>query len=135
MNQRGNSTLGMVLMLLLLGGVTLHATRTQLEKDVVLVADEQQHHKDFWQAQAALEWGLAQSWPPVSGWQCQTLPSHRWQSCLLTMEEGNALLSGQEEGRELRLWQWVSRQSDSLQPQAQGRIDYCPLPKSEQCQP
>jgi len=134
-NQRGNSTLGMVLMLLLLGSLTLHASRTQLAQGMVLVADEQQHHKDFWQAQAALQWGLTQSWPAVVGWQCQTWSPQQWRSCLLRMEEGNAVLSGQGEGRELRLWQWVSPQGQTLQPQQHGWLDYCPLAKPENCQP
>ncbi|WP_337023954.1 MULTISPECIES: DUF2509 family protein [unclassified Pantoea] len=135
MSQHGNSTLGMVLMLLLLGSLTLHATRTQLSQDMVLVADTQQHHKDFAQAQAALQWGLMQSWPEASGWQCQQQPVHQWLSCLLHTEEGNALLSGQDEKSELRLWQWVSPRNQRLHPQAHGWIDYCPLSKPEHCQP
>lgn len=135
MNQYGNSTLGMVLMLLLLGSLTLHATRTQLSQGMVLVADTQQHHKDFAQAQAALQWGLMQSWPEASGWQCQQQPVHQWLSCLLHTEEGNALLSGQDEKSDLRLWQWVSPRSHRLQPEAHGWIDYCPLSKPEHCQP
>ncbi|SNY65679.1 DUF2509 family protein [Pantoea sp. GL120224-02] len=135
MNQYGNSTLGMVLMLLLLGSLTLHATRTQLSQGMVLVADTQQHHKDFAQAQTALQWGLMQSWPAASGWQCQQQSAHQWLSCLLQMEEGNALLSGQDEKSDLRLWQWVSPRNQRLHPQAHGWIDYCPLSKPEHCQP
>ena len=135
MNQYGNSTLGMVLMLLLLGSLTLHATRTQLSQGMVLVADTQKHHKDFAQAQAALQWGLMQSWPEASGWQCQQQTVHQWLSCLLHTEEGNALLSGQDEKSELRLWQWVSPRNQRLHPQAHGWIDYCPLSKPEHCQP
>ena len=135
MSQHGNSTLGMVLMLLLLGSLTLHATRTQLSQGMVLVADTQQHHKDFAQAQAALQWGLMQSWPAASGWQCQQQSAHQWLSCLLPMEEGNALLSGQDEKSDLRLWQWVSPRNHRLQPEAHGWIDYCPLSKPEHCQP
>lgn len=135
MNQQGNSALGMVLMLLLLGGLTLHVTRTQLSQGMVLVAEEQQHHQDFWQAQAALQWGLTQNWQATEGWQCQLWTSQQWQSCLLRMEAGNALLSGQGEGRALRLWQWVSFQNHVLQPQKHGWIDYCPLANKAQCQP
>ena len=135
MRQHGNSTLGMVLMLLLLGSLTLHATRTQLSQGMVLVADTQQHHKDFAQAQAALQWGLMQSWQTASGWQCQQLYAHQWLSCLMQMEEGNALLLGQDEKSDLRLWQWVSPRNYRLQPQAHGWIDYCPLSKPEHCQP
>ena len=79
-NQRGNSTLGMVLMLLLLGSLTLHAARTQLAQGMVLVGDEQQHHRDFWQAEAALQWGLTLNWSAGLGWKCQSWAPEQWHS-------------------------------------------------------
>jgi len=118
--QRGNSTLGMVVMLLLMGGLTLHAARTQLAQGMALVADEQQHQQDFWQAQAALTWGRQQNWPQAAGWQCQT--------------ENHGLLLARGTGRALVLYQWVSLRNGQLQPQPHGWIDYCPLAKAEQCQ-
>jgi len=133
--QRGNSTLGMVLMMLLMGGLTLHATRSQLTQGMVLVADEQQHSKDFWQAQAALAWGSVQNWPLATGWQCQQWAAEQWQSCLLRMEDDNALLSGHGEGQALWLYRWVSMRNTLPQPQEHGWIDYCPLSQPELCQP
>jgi hypothetical protein len=133
--QRGNSTLGMVLMMLLMGGLTLHATRTQLSQGMVLVADEQLHSQDFWQAQAALTWGRVQNWPQATGWQCQQWTAEQWQSCLLRMEDDNALLSGHGEGRALWLYRWVSISNTQPQPQEHGWIDYCPLSQPALCQP
>ncbi|MEB5837812.1 YgdB family protein [Pantoea dispersa] len=134
MRQRGNSTLGMVVMLLLMGGLTLHAARMQLAQGMALVADEQQHQQDFWQAQAALTWGQQQNWPQAAGWQCQTALTDAWQSCLLRQEENHGLLSARGTGRALVLYQWVSLRNGQLQPQPHGWIDYCPLAKAEQCQ-
>ena len=134
MKQRGNSTLGMVVMLLLMGGLTLHAARTQLAQGMALVADEQQHQQDFWQAQAALTWGRQQNWPQAAGWQCQTALTDAWQSCLLRQEENHGLLLARGTGRALVLYQWGSLHNGQLQPQPHGWIDYCPLAKAEQCQ-
>lgn len=133
--QQGNSTLGMVLMLMLLGGLTLNATRTQLGQSMVLVADEQQHYQDYWRAQSALQWGISLRWLQAAGWQCQLSAAQGWQSCLLRLEDNNALLSGQGEGRELRLWRWVSLRDGIPQAKAHGWIDYCPLARAELCQP
>ncbi|BAN99421.1 hypothetical protein E05_46550 [Plautia stali symbiont] len=119
MKQRGNSTLGMVVMLLLMGGLTLHAARTQLAQGM---------------AQAALTWGRQQNWPQVAGWQCQTGLADAWQSCMLRQEENYGLLSARGTGRSLVLYQWVSLRNGQLQPQPHGWIDYCLLAKAEQCQ-
>ena len=133
MKQQGNSTLGMVVMLLLMGGLTLHATRTQLAQGMALVADEQQHQQDFWLARAALQWGLQQNWPQAAGWQCQSGLADAWHSCLLRQEENHGLLSARGTGRSLVLYQWVSLRNGQLQPQPHGWIDYCPLAKAQQC--
>ncbi len=53
MNQQGNSALGMVLMILLMGRLTLHASREKLEPGMSLVADERQHINEFCTAQSA----------------------------------------------------------------------------------
>lgn len=135
MRQQGNCTLGIVLMLLLLGGVTLHATRNQLSRSMVLVLDEQRYHRDFWQAQSALQWGLTQSWPQTAGWRCQRWPAQLWQSCLLRMGNNNALLSGRGEEGEFWLWRWVLLQGNRAQSLVHGWLDYCPLAKPEHCQP
>jgi hypothetical protein len=132
--QAGNSTLGMVLMVLLMGGLTLHATRTRLAQDVVLVADEQNYHRDFWQAAGALQWGMVQSWPDTQGWQCLDWAAEHWRSCLLRLEGDDGLLQGSGAGRELALWHWVSTQGSQVKPKPQGWIDYCPLSDTALCQ-
>ncbi|WP_313689157.1 DUF2509 family protein [Pantoea sp.] len=134
MKQAGNSTLGMVLMVLLMGGLTLHATRTRLAQDMVLVADEQQHHQDFWRAAGALQWGKVQHWPQTPGWQCQWWETEQWRSCLLRMEDDHGLLQGSGTGRELALWHWVSLQGNQIRFRAHGWIDYCPLADAALCQ-
>ncbi|QDY42883.1 DUF2509 family protein [Candidatus Pantoea soli] len=135
MNQQGNSALGMVLMVLLVGSVTLNATRTQLGQGMPLLADVRQQQQDYWQAQAALQWGLQQNWSPGEGWRCQTEMQQQWQSCLLRQEEDHGLLSARHAGRALWLFHWISLRNAGVQAQAHGWIDYCPLPEEALCPP
>ncbi|MCE0489714.1 YgdB family protein [Pantoea sp. Mb-10] len=135
MKQQGNSPLSMVLLLMLLGGITLHAMRTQLSQNLQTVGDEQHYHKDYWQAHSALEWGRTQRWPKAEGWQCQSWPAEQWQSCLLRTEDNYGLLSGRGEDRALSLWRWVSLETEVPQAAAHGWIDFCPLATPAACMP
>lgn len=134
MKQDGNSALGMVIMVLLMGSATLYASRQQLTQNMGLLADERQHILDYYQAQSALRWGATLSWPPGSEWQCQLEKTLGWRSCLRRNEQGGALLRGEGEGRELALWHWAEDQGNRLRLLPHGWIDYCPL-AAEQCQP
>jgi len=131
--QQGNSTLGMVMMLLLLGGVTLHATRQQLSRSMVLVADTQHYFQHHSQAQAALRWGVQLQWSPADGWQCQLWTTAQWQSCLLRREEGYGLLSARQAGSALWLYRWVELRGARVLALPHGWIDFCPLAAPEAC--
>lgn len=134
MRQGGNSALGMVILVLLMGSATLHISRYQLAQGMSLLADERQYILDFYQAQSALRWGSTLSWPPGEGWQCRQEKTFGWRSCLRRDEQGRALLHGEGDGRELALWHWAENQGDRLRLSPHGWIDYCPL-APEQCQP
>lgn len=134
MRQCGNSALGMVIMVLLMGSATLHVSRYQLTQNMSLLADERQHILDYYQAQSALRWGATLSWPSGSKWQCQQENTFGWRSCLWHDEQTGALLRGEGEGRDLALWHWVEKEGDRLRLLPHGWLDYCPL-APEQCQP
>lgn len=133
MNQQGNSALGMVLLVLLMGSLTLHASRDRLEQSMSLVADERQHIKDFWAAQSALQWGLSLSWPETQTQRCQQERQQGWQSCLQKVDDERALLKGQATKSELVLWRWVEAKGKRLKPLPHGWIDYCPLASANLC--
>lgn len=133
MNQTGNSALGMVLMILLMGSLTLHASREKLEQGMTLVADERQHINDFWAAQSALQWGLTQSWPVTQSQGCQQERQQGWQSCLQKVSDERALLKGRATESELALWRWVATVGNRLRPLPHGWIDYCPLAAPKHC--
>lgn len=133
MNQRGNSALGMVLMILLMGSITLHASREMLGQGMRLVADEQHFIQDFWRAQSALQWGMTLNWPATEALHCQQETSAGWRSCIKRGENGEVLLKGEASGSELALWHWVSAQGNRIKALPHGWIDYCPLSKTELC--
>nr|MBA2815543.1 hypothetical protein [Candidatus Pantoea persica] len=71
MTQKGNSALSMVLIVLLMGSLTLHASRVRLEQGLTLVADERRYFQAWLAAQSALSWGLTLSWPAAHSSGCQ----------------------------------------------------------------
>ncbi|WP_371242115.1 DUF2509 family protein [Pantoea sp. KPR_PJ] len=127
MSQRGTGALGMVVMLLVMGSLTLHASRERLAQSVALVADERQHIQDFWAAQSALQWGLRQRWPASQAQGCQQDRQRGWISCLQEVSDERALLNGRAAESELALWRWVAKEGSQLKPLPHGWIDYCPL--------
>lgn len=126
MSQQGQSSLGMVVVLLLLGTLMLNTSQQRLARDMMLVADERQYLRDFWAAQSALQWGLSQRWPEEQPQLCQSEPQQHWQVCLQEVRDERALLRGQAENSELSLWQWVVRTDNSLSALPHGWIDFCP---------
>ncbi|WP_437612823.1 DUF2509 family protein [Erwinia sp. V71] len=133
--QQGSGALGMVVLILLLGGALLHATRQQLDAALTMVAQERQHIIDYYAAQAALEWGSQLSWPDSSGWQCQTETQQQWRVCLQRNDPLRILLRGEHLAQPLALWQWVEPDGQRLRPLAHGWIDFCPLTHDADCLP
>jgi hypothetical protein len=131
--QHGSSTLGMVLMLLVIGSLTLHASRKMLEQGMLLLADEQQFIQDFWRAQSALQWGLSLSWSAGETVGCQHDERQGWRSCLQRGEDGEGLLKGEASGSGTAVWQWVSLHQSRIQPLPHGWIDYCPRARTDDC--
>lgn len=133
MKAQGNSALGMVLIIMLTGSITLHASRQMLAQGMSSVADEQRFIQGFWQAQSALQWGLTLQWPEQQTLTCQQEEQYGWQSCLQRTVDDKGLLKGEDRNGEMALWHWVRLQGSSIQRLPQGWIDYCPLAASDQC--
>jgi hypothetical protein len=131
--QQGSGALGMVLMILVMGGISLNASRQMLTQGMALVADEQHFIQQFWQAQSALQWGSSLNWPASAELICQQEHSQGWRSCLRRGSNGQALLKGEASGSEMALWQWVATQGSRIEALPHGWIDFCPLAKAEQC--
>lgn len=133
MKERGSSALGMVLMLLLIGSVTLHASRRLSEQGMRLLTDEQHAITDFWRAQSALQWGFSLRWPGSETVHCQQDDRHGWRSCLQRGEKDDVLLKGEASDRGMAVWHWVRLQGSQVIALPHGWIDYCPLAPPAAC--
>ncbi|MDH2068148.1 DUF2509 family protein [Pantoea sp. GD03673] len=134
MKQRGSSALGMVLMIMVIGSFTLHASRKMSEQGMRLLADEQQYVQDFWRAQSALQWGLSMSWSAAKPALCQQDDRQGWRSCLQRGENNEGLLKGEASGRGMAVWHWVRLRGNQITALPHGWIDYCPLTSPATCQ-
>ncbi len=134
MKQRGSSALGMVLMIMVIGSFTLHASRKMSEQGMRLLADEQQFIQDFWRAQSALQWGFSLSWSASEAASCQQDDRQGWRSCLQRGEKDEGLLKGEASGSGMAVWQWVRLRGNQATALPHGWIDYCPLTPPATCQ-
>ncbi|WPU23840.1 YgdB family protein [Cedecea neteri] len=135
--EKGSSSLLMVLMLLAVGSLMLSGLSRQLGAQRFEVAAEIQFIKNQTGARSALAWGEKQSWRLQKAWQCQTEPRNHWQACLRLTDKGEALLaaSGVISGGTLpiTLWRWGVLQKGRLVASEQGWLDFCPLLNEELC--
>lgn len=134
MKQRGSSALGMVLMIMVIGSFTLHASRKMSEQGMRLLADEQQFIQGFWRAQSALQWGFSLSWSASEAASCQQDDRQSWRSCLQRGEKDEGLLKGEASGSGMAVWQWVRLRGNQITALPHGWIDYCPLTPPATCQ-
>lgn len=138
LKQRGGVAIAMVLLVLLLGSALLNATRQQLGAALSQVVDERQYLIDYHQALSALAWGQRLIWPLRQGWRCQQQTQFGWRACLLSLDNGEALLRGSAlaDADALALWQWLRlEEGKRWRPQAHGWLDFCPLSHPEACTP
>ncbi|MGC0929356.1 DUF2509 family protein [Pantoea agglomerans] len=134
MKQRGSSALGMVLMIMVIGSFTLHASRMMSEQGMRLLADEQQFILGFWRAQSALQWGFSLSWSASEAASCQQDDRQGWRSCLQRGKKDEGLLKGEASGSDMAVWQWVRLRGNQITALPHGWIDYCPLTPPATCQ-
>lgn len=134
MKQRGSSALGMVLMIMVIGSFTLHASRKMSEQGMRLLADEQQFIQGFWRAQSALQWGFSLSWSASEAASCQQDDRQGWRNCLQRGEKDEGLLKGEASGSGMAVWQWVRLRGNQITALPHGWIDYCPLTPPATCQ-
>ncbi|WP_312741749.1 DUF2509 family protein [Cedecea neteri] len=135
--EKGSTSLLMVLMLLAVGSLMLSGLSRQLSAQRFEVAAEIQFIKNQTAARSALAWGEKQRWQPQRTWQCQFESLNQWHTCLYLTDKGEALLaaSGSVAGPMLpfTLWRWGVLQGNKLVASAQGWLDFCPLLDDDLC--
>ena len=109
-NQRGNSTLGMVLMLLLLGSLTLHAARTQLAQGMVLVGSSDSDYYGYRLRNGQLEMQRGVDNCHAGGWERITDPAFMSIETFRLERQGQRLillLAGRAGNQHVQQERWV----------------------------
>ena len=131
--EKGSTSLLMVLMLFAVGSLMLSGLSRQLGAQRFEVAAEIQFIKNQTAARSALAWGENQNWHPQRTWQCQVESSNQWHACLHLTDKGEALLAASGPALAFTLWRWGVLQGNKLAASAQGWLDFCPLLDDDLC--
>jgi len=135
--EAGQSTLLMVLMLLLLGLMMLAGLSSYLAAQRQWGMKEVRSIVRYAGAQSALAWGAGQQWSPQPHWQCQTEAFSRLHACLYQPKDNEALLAGTLTGGNLSenlvFWRWGRLKKGKFIASAHGWLDYCPLSDKARC--
>ncbi len=135
--EAGNSSLLMVLMLLLLGLMMLAGLSSHLAAQRQWGIKEVRSIVRYAGSQSALAWGERQPWSPQQGWQCQAEASSALRACVSQIKGNEVLLAGflaDDNFLERRvLWRWGRLKKGKFIARAHGWLDYCPLSDKTRC--
>ncbi|AVH18766.1 DUF2509 family protein [Enterobacter sp. SGAir0187] len=128
--QRGMSSLGLVLLLLVLGTLILTGLNQQVTTFSALVGGESRSLQQQATVQSALEWGRVQRWSSAPQIQCKKAST--WRVCLRQLSEARVLLIAGDS--DLLLWRAGEIVDGNLRFSPHGWSDFCPLKESALCQ-
>lgn len=136
--ERGNITLGFVLLLFALGILMLGGLQQQLSHQRHLVTSEVAFLKQYAGAISAQAWGSQLSWSAQADWDCQQQPEKGWKACVLMVGKNEAVMAvhGIAEGPQtpLTLWQWGTLDNLHWFSTPHGWLDFCPFMEGSRCQ-
>ncbi|WP_183270478.1 DUF2509 family protein [Buttiauxella sp. A111] len=136
--ERGNITLGFVLLLFALGILMLGGLQQQLSHQRFLVASEVDFLKQYASAVSAQAWGGQLSWQSQQSWQCQQHTGKGWKSCVRVVEKNEAVMAafGMVSGQKmpLILWEWGTLVNSQWSSTPHGWLDFCPFSEATRCQ-
>ncbi|WP_244880018.1 YgdB family protein [Pectobacterium betavasculorum] len=135
--QEGSGTLGMVLLIAIIGLLLMSGLQRQLDAAIQMGNDERHYLRAFNQALSSLNWGRGQRWGALTeNWQCQQMSAEQLAVCLRAASDGvQGILRGEGglpvSAQPLRLYQRVSFSALSsgqiaIQPLGNGWLDFCP---------
>ncbi|MGB7800728.1 DUF2509 family protein [Buttiauxella sp.] len=137
-SERGNITLGFVLLLFAMGMLMLSGLQQQLSHQRFLVASEVDFLKQYASAVSAQSWGSQLTWQSQQSWQCQQQTGKGWKSCVRVVEKNDAVMAafaivtGQK--MPMILWQWGTLDHSQWLSTSHGWLDFCPFHEVEKCQ-
>ncbi|MDY1037296.1 DUF2509 family protein [Lelliottia sp. CFBP8978] len=128
--QKGMSSLALVLLLLVIGGLILTGLNQQLDSFTRIVSRERQSVQQRATVQSALEWGKRQLWSVVTNIQCKKVSQGR--VCLRLLAEDRVLLIAGN--GDMLLWRRGEIQEGRIVFSPHGWSDFCPLKQGDLCQ-
>ncbi|HCW0177583.1 DUF2509 family protein [Citrobacter freundii] len=130
--ERGVSSLGMVLLLLVLGSLLLQGVNRQEASFASRVATQSQALQRQAVLQSAMEWGRMQPWSIQQAVQCRRYITQDAVVCLRLLSINFVLLIAHHEGGSL--WRQGIVTEGNLEFLAHGWSDFCPLKDQALCQ-
>lgn len=131
----GFSSIGMVMLLLLCGGLMLGGLQLQLNPQRATAASESAAIKTFVLAEAALIWGSHQPWQPTVSWQCRATDQAFSHACVLMTARNRVMLAGVggEGQKAIILWQAAAYEQGIIVPLPHRWSDFCPFKEALRC--
>lgn len=131
----GFSSIGMVMLLLLCGGLMLGGLQLQLNLQRAAAVSESAAIKAFVQAEAALSWGIHQPWQPTASWQCRLTDLAFSRACVLMTARNRVMLAGVggEGQKTVTLWQAAAYEQGIIVPLPHRWSDFCSFKEALRC--
>lgn len=130
--ERGASSLALVLILLVFGGLLLQGADQQQESFATRVAIESQALQRQVITLSAMEWGRKQRWQVRYEKQCQYYGAENVPVCLRVLGDNRILLIANYQGTSV--WRQGEQQGEAIVFSPHGWSDYCPLREVALCQ-
>lgn len=131
-DERGISSLALVLLLLVLGSLMLNGLNQRQRTHTQRITSESRAMRNLAEAHSALEWGRMQAWQMQPAVQCRAHHSQPWRVCLRIFADRTLLLiaaSGSE-----TLWRSGAIGESGVTFSPHGWSDFCPFKEISQCQ-
>ncbi len=131
-HQRGMSSLGLVLLIMLLGSVMLSGLNQRQQTHHLRVVSESRALRTMAEAQSAMEWGRVQPWQSRPAVQCRQSHARDWRACLRIFDDQTLLLIAASGGH--TLWRLGAVENDRVTFSRHGWSDFCPFTGEALCQ-
>lgn len=131
-DERGISSLALVLLLLVLGSLMLNGLNQRQRTHTQRITSESRAMRNLADAHSALGWGRMQAWQMQPAVQCRAHRSQPWRVCLRIFADRTLLLIAAS-GSEI-LWRSGAIGESGVTFSPHGWSDFCPLKEIRQCQ-
>jgi len=131
-DERGISSLALVLLILLLGSLMLTGLNQRQHTHTQRITSESRALRHLADAHSALEWGRMQAWQMQPAVQCREHQRQPWRVCLRIFADRTLVLIA-ESGSET-LWRSGVIRESNVTFSPHGWSDFCPFKEIAQCQ-